>query len=265
MILQTVVADDEPLARRKLRQMLGEISGVQVAGEGASAAEVLEVVKTTSPQLLFLDICMPGVDGFALLDQLQALPGINAPRVIFTTAYDTYALRAFDMNAVDYLLKPFTADRLRTALDRARDEILGTGKQATRREEPGNNVNHNHNNGSRYTTRMVFKSRGRILFLPVSDIRWIGAEENYVRICTKAETHLLRQTMTDLEEKLDPEMFARVHRSAIVNLQYVKEVRTESRRDFSVLLVNGQKIPMSRSYHARILQSFKGAGASQVA
>jgi two-component system LytT family response regulator len=155
---------------------------------------------------------------------------------------------------VDYLLKPFTADRLRTAVDRARTEILGNGKLAGRCE--GSN-----HNSRQYTTRIVFKSRGRILFLPVSDIRWIGAEENYVRICTRTETHLLRQTMSDLEEKLDPEMFARVHRSAIVNLHYVKEVRTESRRDFAVLLVNGQKIPMSRSYHARILQSFKTAGA----
>lgn len=257
MFLQTVLADDEPLARQKLRQMLSEISGVEVVGEGASAAEVLEVVREISPQLLFLDICMPGIDGFALIDQLAAIADFVPPRVVFTTAYDTYALRAFDMNAVDYLLKPFTAERLRTAVDRAREEILGAGKSPVRR--PG--ANHN---GSRYTTRIVFKSRGRILFLPVSDIRWIGAEENYVRICTRNESHLLRQTMTDLEEKLDPEMFARVHRSAIVNLQYVKEVRTESRRDFSVLLVNGQKIPMSRSYHARILQSFKTAG-TQVA
>ena len=258
MILQTVLADDEPLARQKLRQMLTTIPGVEVIGEGASAAEVLDVVRDTTPQLLFLDICMPGVDGFALIDQLNALPGVTPPRVIFTTAYDTYALRAFDMNAVDYLLKPFTADRLRTAVDRAREEILNAAKSPVLRE----GVN---GNGSRYTTRIVFKSRGRILFLPVSDIRWIGAEENYVRICTKTETHLLRQTMTDLEGKLDPEMFARVHRSAIVNLQYVKEVRTESRRDFAVLLVNGQKIPMSRSYHARILQSFRATRPSQVA
>jgi two-component system LytT family response regulator len=213
---------------------------------------VLEVVRETAPQLLFLDICMPGVDGFALMDQVKGLPGITPPRVIFTTAYDTYALRAFDMNAVDYLLKPFTAERLRTAVDRARNEILANANSAVRRDGPNSN-------GGQYNTRMVFKSRGRILFLPVSDIRWIGAEENYVRICTKTETHLLRQTMNDIEEKLDPEMFARVHRSAIVNLQYVKEVRTESRRDFAVLLVNGQKIPMSRSYHARILQSFKAA------
>lgn len=251
MILQTVLADDELLARQKLRQMLGGIPGVDVIGEGGSAAEVLDVVRETAPQLLFLDICMPGMDGFALIDQLNGLPDVTPPRVIFTTAYDTYALRAFDMNAVDYLLKPFTADRLRTAVDRAREEILGGAKTAGPREA----TNHN---GSRYTNRIVFKSRGRILFLPVSDIRWIGAEENYVRICTKTETHLLRQTMTDLEDKLDPEMFARVHRSAIVNLQYVKEVRTESRRDFSVLLINGQRIPMSRSYHARILQTFKG-------
>jgi two-component system LytT family response regulator len=254
MMLQTVLADDEVLARQKLRQMLGETTGVEVVGEGASAAEVLEVVRATTPQLLFLDICMPGIDGFALIDQLNALPDAATPRVIFTSAHDTYALRAFDNNAVDYLLKPYTADRLRTAVDRARNEILGNGKLAGRRE--GSN-----HNGRQYTTRIVFKSRGRILFLPVSDIRWIGAEENYVRICTRTETHLLRQTMSDLEEKLDPEMFARVHRSAIVNLQYVKEVRTESRRDFAVLLVNGQKIPMSRSYHARILQSFKTAGA----
>jgi two-component system LytT family response regulator len=258
MFLQTVLADDEPLARQKLRQMLSAIPEVEVVGEGASAPEVLEAVRETSPQLLFLEICMPGADGFALIDQLAAIPDIVPPRVIFTTAYDTYALRAFDMNAVDYLLKPFTEGRLRTAVDRAREEILGAGKSTPRR--PG--ANHN---GGRYTTRIVFKSRGRILFLPVSDIRWIGAEENYVRICTKTESHLLRQTMTDLEEKLDPEMFARVHRSAIVNLQYVKEVRTESRRDFSVLLVNGQKIPMSRSYHARILQSFKSVGGTQVA
>jgi two-component system LytT family response regulator len=258
MILQTVLADDEPLARLKLRQMLAEIQGVEVVGEGASAAEVLEVVRETAPQLLLLDICMPGSDGFALLDQLNALSGMTRPRIIFTTAYDTYALRAFDMNAVDYLLKPFTTDRLRTAVDRARDEIRTAGKIAGHHEGTSQN-------GSHYTRRIVFKSRGRILFLPVSDIRWIGAEENYVRICTKTETHLLRQTMTDLEGKLDPEMFARVHRSAIVNLQFVKEVRTESRRDFAVLLVNGQKIPMSRSYHARILQSFKAARPSQVA
>lgn len=122
-----------------------------------------------------------------------------------------------------------------------------------------NGQNHN---GGRYTTRIVFKSRGRILFLPVSDIRWIGAEENYVRICTRGETHLLRQTMTGIEGKLDPAKFARIHRSAIVNLEYVKEVRRESRGDYAVVLVNGQRVPMSRSHHARIMQVFQQAGTN---
>lgn len=254
MVLQTVLGDDELPARQKLRQMLGENSEVRVVGEGASAAEVLEVVRETAPQLLFLDICMPGTDGFALIDQLNALTGLVPPRVIFTTAWDTYAIRAFEMNAVDYLLKPFTAERLRAAVDRARTEIMGAGKVAGRRGTQSQN--------GQYASRIVFKSRGRILFLPVSEIRWIGAEENYVRICTQAETHLLRQTMTDLAEKLDPGKFARVHRSAIVNLQYVKEVRTESRGDFAVVLVNGQKVPMSRSYHSRILHVFESAGGN---
>lgn len=255
MAVRAVLGDDEVLARQKLRQMLTADTGVEVVGEGASGAEILEAVRAAAPQLLFLDVCMPGTDAFALLDQLHADPALVPPRVIFTTAWDAYAIRAFERNAVDYLLKPFTVERLRVAVERARAEILASPKPADRRDD-------RHHSASPYTTRIVFKSRGRILFLPVADIRWIGAEENYVRICTKAETHLLRQTMTDLEEKLDPAKFARVHRSAIVNLQYVKEVRRESRGDFAVVLVNGQKVPMSRSHHARILQVFQQAGSS---
>jgi len=252
MAVRAVLGDDDLLARQKLRRMLAADTAVEVVGEGASALEILEVVRATAPQLLFLDVCMPGADGFALLNPLQEVAGVVPPRVIFTTAWDACALRASERNAVDYLLKPFTAERLRLAVDRARAEITSsvtpdrTGSQ----------------NGNPYTTRIAFKSRGRMQFLPVSDIRWIGAEENYVRICTKAETHLLRQTMADLEGKLDPARFARVHRSAIVNLQYVKEVRRESRGDFAVVLVNGQKVPMSRSHHARILQVFGQPRAS---
>jgi two-component system LytT family response regulator len=167
------------------------------------------------------------------------------PRIIFTTAYDCYALRAFEIHAVDYLLKPFTSERLHSAVQRAREQIYAT------KQNPGHSSDRSQNFSS-YTTRIVFKSRGRILFLPVSDIRWIGAEENYVRICTEADKHLLRETMSHLEEKLDPQMFLRVHRSAIVNLQYLKEVRTEPSGEFTVVLANGQKVAMSRSYHARI-------------
>jgi two-component system LytT family response regulator len=139
------------------------------------------------------------------------------------------------------------------AVVRARDQ-LRSGERHDGHKEPREGAS------GQYTARIIFKSRGRILFLPVSDIRWIGAEENYVRICTGTETHLLRETMSSMEQRLDPETFLRVHRSAIVNLRYVKEVRTETRGDFMVHLVNGQKLAMSRSYHARISDLLSRAG-----
>ncbi len=130
-------------------------------------------------------------------------------------------------------------------MQRAREQLLLTGRNSEHNYGP-------RKNGKAHSERMVFKSRGRILFLPVSEVRWIGAEENYVRICTESETHLLRDTMARVEERLDPSMFLRVHRSAIVNLHFVKEVRNDPQNDFAVVMTNGQKIPMSRSYHSRV-------------
>ncbi len=243
-MIRTILADDEALARHKLRELLRNEAEVEIAGEASTAAETIDLVRAKSPDLLFLDIRMPGMDGFDIIGKLAACEGVTMPRIIFTTAHDGYALRAFDIHALDYLLKPFAEQRLRAAVQRAREQL-----QPARRNGNGNGHSQSE---STHSTRMVFKSRGRILFLPVSEIRWIGAEENYVRICTANETHLLRETMAHIEERLDPRMFLRVHRSAIVNLQYVKEVRTSPQSEFMVLLVNGQRVPMSRSYHARI-------------
>jgi len=245
MTIQTLIADDEVLARRKLRQLLSAEPDIEITGEGSSALEVLDLVRITSPELLFLDVQMPGMNGIDLINALSIERDLATTQIIFTTAYDQYALRAFEIHAADYLLKPFTAERLHSAVQRARDQIQINERSSGRERRPDRER-------SQYTDRIVFKSRGRILFLPVSDIRWIGAEENYVRICTGTESHLLRETMTSIEQRLDPQTFLRVHRSAIVNLHYVKEVRTESRGDFIVQLVNGQKLTMSRSYHARI-------------
>ncbi|WP_109488844.1 LytR/AlgR family response regulator transcription factor [Occallatibacter savannae] len=245
MAILTVIADDELLARQKLRQLLRAEADIDIAGEASSAREVYELVQEASPQLLFLDVRMPGMDGLDVIADLSMRDAVKLPRVILTTAYDQYALRAFELNATDYLLKPFTAERLHAAVERARDEIKLSDHQPDRVDGKDGQV-------GTYTARIVFKSRGRILFLPVADIRWISAEENYVRICTGTETHLLRETMTSLEQRLDPNLFLRVHRSAIVNLRYVKEVRSESRGDFMVHLTNGQKLAMSRSYRARI-------------
>ena len=244
-MIQTVLADDEVLARQKLRQLLRSEPEIDVVGEGATASETIDLVRATKPQLLFLDIQMPGMDGFDIATELCSSNITPKPHIIFTTAHDQYALRAFEIHAMDYLLKPFTQERLSSAVERARKEILSSNQQPAGNGAASQTASH-------YTTRIVFKSRGRIVFLPVSDIRWISAEENYVRICTQNETHLLRETMARLEEKLDPDMFLRVHRSSIVNLQHVKEVRTEADGEYAVVLVNGEKLTMSRGYRSRI-------------
>src|ERR1700751_1181004 len=205
-MIQAVLADDEVLARQKLRQLLRDERDIEIVGECASANETVELVRATKPALLFLDIRMPGMDGFDVIGALESEKNVPMPAIIFTTAYDQYALLAFEIHAVDYLLKPFTPERLRSAIQRVRDQSAA---------ETGTRPNGHNQNGSPYTTRIVFKSRGRILFLPVSEIRWIGAEENYVRLCTERETHLLRETMAHLEERLDPQQFLRVHRSFI--------------------------------------------------
>ena len=245
MAIQTLIADDEVLARRKLRYLLDNEPDIEVIGEGSNAAEVLDLVGATTPQLLFLDVKMPGMNGLEVVEHLSRSGDRPGPHIVFTTAYDQYALQAFEIRAIDYLLKPFTAERLQMAIQRVREQIEFTELSAGRTQK-------SQKDKDGYTTRLVFKSRGRILFLSVTDVRWIGAEENYVRICTANENHLLRETMTAMEQRLDPRSFLRVHRSAIVNLKYVREVRTEPQGDFVVHMVDGQKVPMSRSYHARI-------------
>jgi two-component system LytT family response regulator len=196
-MIRAILADDEVLARCKLRQFLREEPEVEVVGECSTAIETIELARTINPDLIFLDIRMPGMDGFDIVGELSDNLSCSMPGIVFTTAFDCYALRAFEIHAVDYLLKPFTAERLHTAIRRASEQI-STSRCA------GETANGSSQSRLRFGTRIVFKSRRRIIFLPVSDIRWIGAEENYVRICTGSETHLLRETMTRLEERLDP-------------------------------------------------------------
>jgi two-component system LytT family response regulator len=246
-MIHTILADDEVLARQKLRQLLRDEPEIDIVGECASAEETVKLVRVTKPELIFLDIQMPGMDGFDVIGALSRDPEFDMPAIIFTTAYDQYALRAFEVHAVDYLLKPFTPDRLRSAVQRVRER--------TQFNALDTDSNKQVEGSSSPTTRIVFKSRGRILFLPVADIRWIGAEENYVRLCTGPDVHLLRETMSNLEARLDPRSFLRVHRSFIVNLNYVKEVRTEQEGESVVVMIDGQKLAMSRGYKSRIMES----------
>jgi len=212
-------------------------------GEGANALETIDLVQLTQPDVLLLDIRMPGMDGFDVISALSSSPSLDLPSIIFTTAHDHYALKAFEVHAVDYLLKPFTRERLRSALQHAREQRERRRSTAAVRSAQK----------KEYTNRLVFRSKGRILFLPIADIRWIGAEENYVRICAGKETHMLRNTMANFETKLDPEVFLRIHRSAIVNLQHVKEFRTDANEgECFVTMSDGHKLPVSRGYRSRI-------------
>ncbi len=245
MVIQTVIADDEALARQKLRVLLRQAPDVQVVGEAGSPSEIIAQVQARKPDLLFLDICMPAKNGLDVMAELSKDRTVPLPYIIITTAHGDYAVRAFEMRAADYLLKPYSAERLHSALNYARERIGNGSSKSPQDSRPAST-------SPSAPARIVFKSRGRILFLPISEIRWIAAEENYVRICTANESHLLRETMTAMESKLDSQMFMRVHRSAIVNLKYVKEVRRENSGDFSVLLSNGQKVAMSRSHHSNI-------------
>ncbi|HTB98706.1 MAG TPA: LytTR family DNA-binding domain-containing protein [Terracidiphilus sp.] len=246
--MRAIIADDEVLARQKLRQLLRHEQDIDILGECATALETIQLVQALAPDLLFLDIRMPDMDGFDVLGALAANPAGKSPQIVFTTAYDQYAVRAFEFNAVDYLLKPFTQDRLSESIQRARRRAEALAQNAEKGTQE--------HAGDPYTTRIVFKSRGRILFLPVDDIQWIGAEENYVRISTGSESHLLRETMSRLETRLDPDAFLRVHRSSIVNLRYVKEVKSESDGESTVVLTSGEKVSMSRGYRNRIQRLF---------
>lgn len=247
MSLKTIIADDEVLARQKLRQLLADESDIEIVGEGATAFEIIDLVQFTDPDLLFLDIQLPGMDAFDILSALSGrIEHSRMPSIIFTTAYDQYAVRAFEINAADYLLKPFTRERLREAVQRVR-AMTASVENGTSKMRNGDTA--------QYTARIVFKSKGRILFLPVSDIRWVTAEENYIRIRTERESHLLRETMAHFEGRLDPASFIRVHRSTIVNLQYVKEIRTDTQEgEPFVLMHDGQRLPLSRGYRSRIAQ-----------
>lgn len=246
-MIRAAIADDEVLARQKLRLLLYREPDVSLVGEGANGLETIQLVQEARPDLLFLDIRMPEMDGFNILEALSEEGLHPLPRIIFTTAYDAYAIRAFDINAIDYLLKPFTAERLHAAIEKIR-----MCQPSPDREGLSRSVDSANGSSSRFISRIVFKSRGRILFLAVRDVYCIGAEENYVRLCTDSETHLLRETMSRIEEKLDPEKFMRVHRSYIVNLEFLKEVRTEKTGEMVVLLTNGQRIPMSRGCRTRL-------------
>lgn len=241
MTLRAIIIDDEPLARQRIRDLLAS-EDVLLIGECEDGLQALQAISEQHPDLVFLDVQMPGVDGFELLRLLEP----PRPMIIFTTAFEAYAVRAFDEHALDYLLKPIDAARFRASLARAtartRDdwsERLG-GLLARLERQP------------QLLRRLVVKTPGRAFFVETRDVDWFEAAGNYVRVHAGGEAHLVRMTMQALEQRLDPRAFARIHRSTIVNVARVAELQTGFRGDYDVVLKSGARLPMQRAYHDRL-------------
>ena len=220
--MKAVIVDDEPLARDTVRLLLGRDPEIEIAG-ACSGIDAVALIERTSPDILFLDVQMPEVDGF---DVLQAVGGI--PAIVFVTAYDEYAVRAFDVNAIDYLLKPFDDARFAVALHRAKERV--------RAAEP-----------HRWLRRFLVRARDRVVVVSVDDVDWIEAADYYASLHAGGKTHLIRQTLNDLEQHLDPERFIRVHRSAIVNVERVREIHPLFRGDCALVLEGGASVRLSRT------------------
>jgi two-component system LytT family response regulator len=228
--LKVLLVDDEPLARQRLRQMLADHADISVAGEADHVEQAKELVRAERPDLIFLDIRMPGADGFALVESLHLTP---MPYVIFVTAYAEHAVEAFDAEAVDYLLKPFDEERLARALDRARAAHARRGPE-------------------RHLERFAVTTGRLTRYVAAREVDWIEGYGNYAKLHIGKGVHLVRTTLAMLEQELDPARFARVHRSAIVALDRVRELESLGGGEYKVVLTDGTRVPMSQRYRDRL-------------
>jgi two-component system LytT family response regulator len=258
--IRVMLVDDEPLAIRGLKVRLQEFPEIEVVGECANGREAVRDIKANSPDLVFLDIQMPGLDGFGVV---RALIGAPAPLIVFVTAYDKYAIDAFEANALDYLVKPVEEERLKDAIHRAR-EAIKTRAAASREsrlvellaslsDEDRDQIKELIQDPSwtakdRYSERLSFKDGSKVVMLDADDIDWIDAAGDYMCIHAAGKTHIIRETMKTLQQRLDPARFQRIHRSAIVNVKKVRELHPHSNGEYFVILENGSELKLSRSY-----------------
>jgi len=246
--IRALIADDEPVARDGIRILLEDHPEIEVVGECADGREVAHAIQQLQPDLVFLDIQMPEMDGFSVIAEVGPE---EMPVVIFVTAYDEYALRAFDVAAIDYLLKPIDDERFGRAVSRAKTQIRqGEFGKLSRRliellERTGQRDPASPPAGT-YLQRVMLKTGGRVTFLKVDDIDWIEAEGDYVKLHVGSDHHLIRDTMKNLDEQLDPTRFVRIHRSIIVNLDRIKELHPYFHGDYMVVLKDGTELKLSR-------------------
>jgi two-component system, LytTR family, response regulator len=242
--IRALIVDDEPLAREGIRMRLSRETDMEVIGECSNGRQAVTVIERDTPDLVFLDVQMPRLDGFGVI---AAIGARRMPQVIFVTAYDEHALRAFEVHALDYLLKPIDGARFLEALAHARSRIRGHELQ-----EQLHDLLASLKVEKKYLARLSIKNGGRILFLSVDEIDWIEAADNYVLLHAGRDSHMLHSTMNSLEERLDPGAFLRIHRSTIVNLQQIKELHPMFHGEYRVILKDGTELASGRSYRSRI-------------
>ena len=247
MSVRILIVDDEAVARRRIRRLLAAEPGVTVVGECADGASALKAIARDKPHIAFLDVQMPELDGFEVV---QSVSPTELPGVVFVTAFDRYALRAFDVQAIDYLLKPFTRERFRTALSRARARL-------DRRSDNHIATLIDHLRATRrYPARVAVRAADRFIVIEWRDVDWVEAADNYVTLHIGAKEFLLRDTLAAIEKQLDPERFARIHRSAIVQLDRIAELHPASHGDVEVVLRRGTRLVLSRTWRDRVQRLF---------
>jgi two-component system LytT family response regulator len=247
MSIRTIIVDDEPLACERLRMLLVNEPDIEIVSECRNGADARRTIEQLAPDLVFLDIQMPELTGFEVLERLEQT---RMPVIIFVTAYDQYALKAFEVSALDYLLKPFDRERFTRALNRARADL--NRRKAGHVNEHVLQLLSELERSKKYLEKLIVRTGGRVFFVRADELDWIEAAGNYVRLHTGKEEFLYRETMTKLEAQLNPERFARIHRSTIVNVARIKELQPWFRGDYQVVLRDNRKLTLTRGYRGRL-------------
>jgi two-component system LytT family response regulator len=246
--LRTVIVDDEELGRDRIQSLLEMQPDVEIVGVCNDGTSAVETIDRTQPDLVFLDVQMPGMDGFEVIENLDPT---KLPAVVFVTAHDGHAIRAFEIHALDFLLKPFDQTRFEKALERARTQI-GKSQAGPAIDSRIVSLLEELREERKYPERLIVKSSGRVFFVRTEEIDWVEASGNYVKIHTKSEAHLLRESMKNMEAKLDPKTFVRIHRSAIVNIDRIKELEPWFHGEYIVIMRDGTRLTASRVFSDRL-------------
>jgi two-component system LytT family response regulator len=247
--IRALIADDEALARKFIRRMLKDDHDIEIVGECSNGKETVAMIKKQRPDIVFLDVQMPEMDGFAVLESVGFE---HLPEIIFATAYEKYAIRAFELHALDYLLKPFDQARFRDAIKHAKERF-----RSERGSEGRTQINallESIKNTTPYLDRLMIKASGRITFLSIDEINWIEADDKYVHLHAGKIRPMIRQTLSAMETQLDPKKFRRIHRSTIVNVKRIKELQPLFNGEHSLLLEDGTKLTLSRNYRAKLFE-----------